>query len=80
MHFSFNYGYEANTQNLLFGCWGLVEGGSASRPETFFSQSNLSDSFVNFVDFVIVDKTHYEKWVAVESVKNSRSEKKKKKN
>ena len=23
---SFNYGYEANTQNLLFGCWGLVEG------------------------------------------------------
>ena len=22
----FNYGYEANTQNLLFRCWGLVEG------------------------------------------------------
>ena len=22
----FNYGYEANTQSLLFGCWGLVEG------------------------------------------------------
>ena len=47
---------------------------------TFFSQSNLSDSFVNCVDSVIVDKTHYEKWAAVESMKNSRSEKKKKKN
>ena len=22
----FNHDYEANTQNLLFGCWGLVEG------------------------------------------------------
>ena len=25
-HFDFNYGYEANTQNLLFRCWRLVEG------------------------------------------------------
>jgi len=47
---------------------------------TFFLQSNLSDSFVNFVDSVIVDKTHYEKWAAVGSMKNLRSKKKKKKN
>jgi hypothetical protein len=45
---------------------------------TFFSQSNLSDSFVNFVDSVIVDKTHYEKLAAVESEKLEEQKKKKK--
>ena len=45
---------------------------------TFFSQSNLSDSFVNFVDFVIVDKTHYEKWAAVESRKTRGAKEKEK--
>ena len=46
---------------------------------TFFSQSNLSDYFVNFVDSVIVDKPHYEKWAAVESEKLEVEEQKKKK-
>jgi hypothetical protein len=38
---------------------------AATRIFKFFSQSNLTDSFANFiifVDFVLFDKTHYEKW------------------
>ena len=40
---------------------------AATRIFEFFSQSNLTDSFANFivfVDFVLFGKTHYEKWGA----------------
>ena len=40
---------------------------AATRIFMFFSQSNLPDSFANFiifVDFVLFSKTHYEKWGA----------------
>ena len=40
---------------------------AATRIFKFFSQSNLPDSFANFiifVDFVLFSKTHYEEWGA----------------
>ena len=45
---------------------------AATRTFRFFSQLNLPDSFANFiifVDFVLLVKTHYEKWGAVENRK-----------
>ena len=49
---------------------------AATRIFKFFSQSNMPDSFANFVNFVLFDKTNYKKWGAVE--KNLKTEKKKK--
>ena len=45
---------------------------TATRIFKFFLQSNLTDSFANFivfVDFVLFVKTHNEKWGAVENRK-----------
>ena len=80
--------HDCNARRDDFGIAGIISAGTAdlltehndsgqnkyaaTRIFKFFSQSNLPDSFANFiifVDFVLFSKTHYEKWGAVENRK-----------